>query len=39
MIVNTIDKAPLVSAAAPVQDELAKQIGAEDLLRIIRATK
>lgn len=39
MIVNTIDKAPLVSAAAPVQDDLAKQIGAEDLLRIIRATK
>ncbi len=39
MIVNTIDKAPLVTAAAPVQDELAKQIGAEDLLRIIRATK
>jgi tripartite ATP-independent transporter DctP family solute receptor len=38
MIVNTIDKAPLISAAAPVQDELAKQIGAEDLLRIIRAT-
>jgi tripartite ATP-independent transporter DctP family solute receptor len=39
MIVTTIDKAPLVTAAAPVQDELAKQIGAEDLLRIIRATK
>ncbi len=38
MIVNTIDKAPLISAAAPVQDDLAKQIGAEDLLRIIRAT-
>ncbi len=39
MIVTTLDKAPLVTAAAPVQDELAKQIGAEDLLRIIRATK
>ena len=39
MIVTTIDKSPLVTAAAPVQDELAKQIGAEDLLRIIRATK
>lgn len=38
MIVNAIDKAPLISAAAPVQDELAKQIGAEDLLKIIRAT-
>jgi len=38
MIVNMIDKAPLISAAAPVQDDLAKQIGAEDLLRIIRAT-
>jgi len=39
MIVTTLDKAPLVTAAAPVQDDLAKQIGAEDLLRIIRATK
>jgi len=39
MIINPIDKAPFVSAAAPVQDDLAKQIGAEDLLRVIRATK
>jgi tripartite ATP-independent transporter DctP family solute receptor len=39
MIVNTIDKAPFIAAASPVQDDLAKQIGAEDLLKIIRATK
>jgi tripartite ATP-independent transporter DctP family solute receptor len=39
MIINQIDKQPFISAAAPVQDDLAKQIGAEDLLRTIRATK
>ncbi|MBL8831990.1 MAG: TRAP transporter substrate-binding protein [Rhodospirillales bacterium] len=39
MIVNQIDKQPFIAAAAPVQDDLAKQIGAEDLLRTIRATK
>lgn len=39
MIVNAIDKAPMIAAASPVQDDLAKQIGAEDLLKIIRETK
>jgi len=39
MVINQIDKQPFISAAAPVQDDLAKQIGAEDLLRTIRATK
>lgn len=39
MVVNTIDKEPFIKAAAPVQDELAKQLGAEDLLKIIRETK
>ena len=39
MIINAIDKDPFVKSASPVQDDLAKQIGAEDLLKIIRATK
>ena len=39
MIISSIDKQPFIAAAAPVQDDLAKQIGAEDLLKIIRATK
>jgi len=39
MTINPIDKEPLVKAASPVQDELAKQIGATDLLKIIRETK
>jgi tripartite ATP-independent transporter DctP family solute receptor len=39
MIINAIDKEPFVKAASPVQDDLAKQIGAEDLLKIIRETK
>jgi tripartite ATP-independent transporter DctP family solute receptor len=39
MIINAIDKEPFIKSASPVQDDLAKQIGAEDLLKIIRATK
>lgn len=39
MIINPIDKEPFIKAASPVQDDLAKQIGAEDLLKIIRETK
>jgi tripartite ATP-independent transporter DctP family solute receptor len=39
MVVNSIDKEPFIKAAAPVQDEMAKQLGAEDLLKIIRDTR
>jgi tripartite ATP-independent transporter DctP family solute receptor len=39
MVINAIDKAPFIAAASPVQDQLAKTIGAEDLLKIIRETK
>lgn len=39
MIVNPIDKAPFLKAAGPLQDQLAKNIGAEDLLKTIRDTK
>ena len=39
MIINAIDKAPFIKAALPLQDQLAKQLGAEDLLAIIRDTK
>lgn len=39
MTINAIDKAPFIAASAPVQEQLAKSIGAEDLLKIIRATK
>jgi tripartite ATP-independent transporter DctP family solute receptor len=39
MVINEIDKEPFIKAAAPVQDQLAQQIGAKDLLEIIRATK
>lgn len=39
MIVNPIDKAPFLKAAGPLQDQLAKTIGAEDLLKTIRDTK
>lgn len=39
MVINAIDKEPFIKAASPVQDDLAKQIGAEDLLKIIRETK
>jgi TRAP-type C4-dicarboxylate transport system substrate-binding protein len=39
MIVNPIDKMPLVTAALPLQDQLAKSLGAEDLLKIVRHTK
>ncbi|MBI3710543.1 MAG: TRAP transporter substrate-binding protein [Proteobacteria bacterium] len=38
MIINQIDKEPFIKAATPVQDQLALQIGAKDLLEIIRAT-
>ena len=39
MIVNPIDKAVFLKAAGPLQDQLAKTIGAEDLLKTIRETK
>lgn len=39
MIVNEIDKAPFIAAAEPQQDKLAKSLGAEDLLKLIRETK
>jgi len=39
MIVNPIDKAPFLKAAGPLQDQLAKTINAEDLLKMIRDTK
>ena len=35
-VVNTIDKAPFVAIAVPIQDELAKRLGLEDLLQAIR---
>ena len=34
--VNTVDKAPFVEIAVPIQDELAKKLGLEDLLKVIR---
>jgi YD repeat-containing protein len=34
--VNAIDKTPLVAIAVPIQDELAKKLGLEDLLALIR---
>ncbi|MEO8305498.1 MAG: TRAP transporter substrate-binding protein [Betaproteobacteria bacterium] len=39
MIVNPIDKTPFLKAAGPLQDQLAKTVGAEDLLKIVRDTK
>ncbi len=39
MIVNPIDKTPFLKAAGPLQEQLAKNLGAEDLLVIIRDTK
>jgi TRAP-type transport system periplasmic protein len=39
MIVNPIDKTVFLKAAGPLQDQLAKTIGAEDLLKTIRETK
>jgi tripartite ATP-independent transporter DctP family solute receptor len=39
MIINAIDKTPFIKAAGPLQDQLAKTLGAEDLLKIIRETK
>ena len=39
MIVNPIDKTPFLKAAGPLQDQLAKGLGAEDLLKTIRDTK
>jgi len=39
MIVNPIDKTGLVKAALPLQDQLAKTLGADDLLITIRETK
>ena len=38
MIVNPIDKTVFVKAAVPLQDQLAKSLGAEDLLKVIRET-
>lgn len=39
MIINPIDKSGFVKAAGPLQDQLAKTLGAEDLLKQIRDTK
>ena len=39
MIVNPIDKTGFIKAATPLQDQLAKTLGAEDLLKVIRETK
>lgn len=39
MIVNPIDKTQFLKAAGPQQDQLAKNLGAEDLLKTIRETK
>jgi tripartite ATP-independent transporter DctP family solute receptor len=39
MVVNPIDKTGFIKAAGPLQDQLAKTIGAEDLLKTIRDTK
>ncbi len=39
MIVNPIDKTQFLKAAGPLQDQLAKTIGAEDLLKTVRDTK
>jgi len=39
MIVNPIDKTGFVKAALPLQDQLAKTLGADDLLKTIRDTK
>ena len=39
MIVNPIDKSGFIKAAGPLQDQLAKSLGAEDLLKTIRETK
>jgi tripartite ATP-independent transporter DctP family solute receptor len=39
MTINAVDKDVFIKAASPVQDELAKTIGAEDLLKVIRETK
>jgi len=39
MVVNKIDKTVFLKAAGPLQDQLAKSINAEDLLKIIRETK
>lgn len=37
MTVSTVDTSPFVAAAAPLQDELAADIGADELLQQIRA--
>jgi TRAP-type C4-dicarboxylate transport system substrate-binding protein len=39
MVVNPIDKAQFVKAAGPLQEQLAKTLGADDLLKTIQATK
>ncbi len=39
MISNPIDKSGFIKAAGPLQDQLAKTLGAEDLLKIARETK
>ncbi len=39
MIVSPIDKTQFLKAAGPLQDQLAKSLGAEDLLKTIRETK
>lgn len=39
MIVNPIDRTGFIKAAVPLQEQLAKSLGAEDLLKTIRDTK
>jgi TRAP-type transport system periplasmic protein len=39
MIVNPIDKTQFVNAAGPLQEQLAKTLGADDLLKTIQGTK
>src|SRR5205814_10691082 len=39
MTINPIDKTSFVTAALPLQDQLAKTLGGEDLLKLVRDTK
>ena len=39
MVINPIDRAPIIQAAGPLQDDLAQKLGAADLLAAIRETK
>jgi hypothetical protein len=35
--VNTIDKAPFIAIAVPIQDQLAEKLGIQNLVEMIRA--